>query len=179
MKTLIRIGLGALFAMLLICCAPSSKEQYMERYKAFIEKVSKDCSSYTDEDWQNVDQKFDLYKVEYYELFKSELTYSEKLTLVGYNLAYKYLKIADGASDYVNGILEDPEVQNRIDKLSDNFDSIANSPEFKKSIKEVENYLENDLSRDLERVGKFFEENIDALGGAIESLGKSLQSLGE
>ena len=69
--------------------SPFSKESYLEDYKEFIEKVSNENDSYSEDDWAETDETFEKYNEEWYNKFEPELSISEKLTITKYNAEYK------------------------------------------------------------------------------------------
>ena len=69
--------------------SPNSKESYLEEYKEFIEKVSDENDSYSEDDWAETDETFEKYNEEWYNKFEPELSFSEKLTITKYNAEYK------------------------------------------------------------------------------------------
>jgi hypothetical protein len=65
-----------------------SKESYIDRYEAFIEEVSNERDSYTDDDWKDADEKYEKYNKEWYDKFESELSWKEKLKITKYSTQY-------------------------------------------------------------------------------------------
>jgi hypothetical protein len=73
-------------------CSPSSKESYLKRYEAFIEKVSEKGDNYTDEDWKDMDEDYKQLNEEWYNKFKDELSLTEKLTVKKYSVQYTFYR---------------------------------------------------------------------------------------
>lgn len=69
--------------------SPFSKESYLEDYKEFIEEVSNENDTYSDEDWEEADEQFEKFNEEWYAKFEEELSFTEKITVTKYNAEYK------------------------------------------------------------------------------------------
>ena len=57
-----------------------TKDKYIENFSAFVSDVKANCASYSEEDWINADNQFDIYAVQDYEKFQQKLTIEEKFT---------------------------------------------------------------------------------------------------
>ncbi len=57
-----------------------TKDKYIEDFSAFVNDVKANCASFSEEDWINADNQFDIFAVQNYEKFQQELTSEEKFT---------------------------------------------------------------------------------------------------
>ena len=92
-------------AFLMVACAPSTKQDYLEEYKAFIEEVSENASSYSESDWADKTSEFEKFSGEWYEKFKDELSLGEQMQLTAYAASFGYHK--SNVDDLVNDIVDD------------------------------------------------------------------------
>jgi len=95
-----------LVTLTVISCRPFSKESYLEKYGKFMSEVSEKGASYNDKDWEKADEKFNKFNTDWYDHFKEDLTWQEKLTTTKYNLQYTYYKTMPQASDLFNTYLK-------------------------------------------------------------------------
>lgn len=157
-----------MLAILVWSCAPSTKEEYLDSYARFMDKVSKRYSEFTDSDWSDAEETLNKFKGEYYKLFESELTATEKLSIVGHEMKFAYYQVVDEAKDYVDSLKEDPKIKAKIDKFNGVIDSLVNDPEMQKQLKNLEDYFENGFSKDMEQ-----------LGGSLENIGNDMEEVFE
>lgn len=136
-------------AVLLLSCAPTSKEDYISDYKEFINKVSDEYKTYNDNDWNRAERKLDKFSGEWYDKFSKELSAKEKIVVAGYKAKFKYLYALGKSGDTLNDIV-------------DSFDGDDTS--------EFEKYIENDLKDDVNNVVKEAEKAGEDLVDYIEDL---------
>lgn len=65
--------------MLSSCMAPISKEAYLRGFERFVKEVEQNSRKFTDKDWEWANERYSLYSVDYYEKFRQELTFDEKV----------------------------------------------------------------------------------------------------
>ena len=53
----------AALAFLMVACAPSTKEEYLEEYKEFIEEVSEKAKTYSETDWAEKTEEFERQEI--------------------------------------------------------------------------------------------------------------------
>ncbi len=141
------------------CSTPRSKEAYLEKLDNLIVDVSKARDGFVEKDWAQRDEIIDKYTGEYYEKFESEFTLSEKLKIGKLLAKYGYYRSV-GA---VKGV------------------------DCKSIIKEIKEFVENDLSEDVEDATQFvgnyleydlqgdLEDVVEKAGGIIEGVIENLQ----
>ena len=147
--------------MMLVSCAPMSKEGYMERYEAFMDEVADNCSTYTPEQWAEKTEEFDLLSGEWYHKFKDEMSFREKVVVGAYQVKYAYYYSLGTAKDVVNSITDDEQLQ-----------------EWKEQAKEyINNDMEDDLKDLMDEVSKagveaqkFIEDIADELEANSEDI---------
>ena len=87
-------------------CRPFSKESYLEKYDKFITEVSEKGTKYTEKDWKKADEKYKKFNEDWYDRFKEDLTWQEKLTTTKYTVQYTYNRNKTGALDIYNTYLK-------------------------------------------------------------------------
>jgi hypothetical protein len=148
-----------IIALVLYSCSPQSKESYLSRYDSFITEVEKNRSRYTDADWTTKDREFKQLSEEWYEKFKNDFTWKEKLKLTAYEIKYNYYLMSKESSEFFKGLLDNPDVEaikSQIKFYVDNQmddDIAAILKEAKQAGKEVEK-LVNEILNDLKVVIK-------------------------
>lgn len=90
MKNLLKFIAFLLLVASLISCRPFSKESYLEKYDKFITEVSEKGAEYTEEEWEKADEKYVKFKGDWYEHFKDDLTWQEKLIIAKYGVQYNF-----------------------------------------------------------------------------------------
>lgn len=95
----------AALAFLMVACAPSTKEEYLEEYKEFIEEVSEKAKTYSETDWAEKTEEFEKFSKEWYERFKEELSLGEQMQVTAYAASFGYHK--SNVDDLVNDIVDD------------------------------------------------------------------------
>lgn len=123
-------------------CAPSSKEEYLERYKKFMDEVTENYKTYSPEQWEMANEKFARFNNQWYQKFRPNLTWTEKATIAGYQFKYQGLRVACEL-----GTLYDENMKTEMDELRS----------------KVQYYVDNHLEEDLER----FLEEVKVAGKAI------------
>lgn len=123
-------------------CAPSSKEEYLERYKKFMDEVSENYKTYSPEQWEMANEKFARFNNQWYQKFRPTLTWAEKATIAGYQFKYQGLRVACEL-----GTFYDESMKTEMDELRS----------------KVQYYVDNHLEEDLER----FLEEVKVAGKAI------------
>lgn len=113
-------------AFLMVACAPSTKQDYLEEYKAFIEEVSENASSYSESDWEDKTAEFEKFSKEWYEKFKEELSLGEQMQVTAYAASFGYHK--SNVDDLVNDIVDDVkeglnEAGNQVGSMMDEIES--------------------------------------------------------
>lgn len=78
-----------LFAATFTSC--NSKTSYMKRFESFVNSISEKQGTYTDQQWQEADIKFEKFSVTEYARYQTELTKEEKQKIG--KLKGKYLAI--------------------------------------------------------------------------------------
>lgn len=135
---------------LMVACAPSTKQEYLEEYKAFIEEVSAKASSYTESDWADKTAKFEKFSVEWYEKFKDELSLGEQMQVTAYAASFGYLK--SDVDDFVNDLVDDVKdgLNEAGKKAGAIWDDIAT--DFKKGYEDATKDLEEEIEEEIDEL---------------------------
>lgn len=133
MKFLNTILIFAIVAVF-VSCAPTSKEKYLAQFDSFITQVSQERETYTEEDWQKMEQQYNKFTTEWYYKFAPELTIKEELRIKGWQLKW---------NTYYN-----------MDTFTDFFDRLDIEAQKAK----IQYYIENDMEEDLKKLQKEAEE---------------------
>ncbi len=147
--------------MMLVSCAPMSKESYMKRYEAFMDEVAENYSTYTPEQWADKTEEFDRLSGEWYRKYKAEMSFREKVVVGAYQVKYAYYYSLSEAEGVVKSFTEDEQLQ-----------------EWKEQAKEyINNDMEDDLKELMDEVSKagveaqrFIEDIADELEANSEDI---------
>jgi len=78
-------------------CGPT-KENFLENYEKFVDRVESKDMSLDKEEWQILDKKFDKYLTECYTEFEDALTNSEQIDFASNTVRYYYNKYGKSLS---------------------------------------------------------------------------------
>ena len=100
MKKMFYVALMAMVVMLTAC--QQSKEDYIKEFENFVEEVAEECTEYTEEQWEDVAEEFELLvkKAEKYQ----DLTVEEKMELATVQAKYAGLQAKKGIDKVINGV---------------------------------------------------------------------------
>ena len=100
MKKMFYVALMAMVVMLTAC--QQSKEDYIKEFENFVEEVSEECAEYTEEQWEDVAEEFELLvkKAEKYQ----DLTVEEKMELAKVQAKYAGLQAKKGIDKVIDGV---------------------------------------------------------------------------
>ena len=100
MKKIFYVALMAMVVMLTAC--QQSKEDYIKEFENFVEEVAEECTEYTEEQWEDVAEEFELLvkKAEKYQ----DLTVEEKMELATVQAKYAGLQAKKGIDKVIDGV---------------------------------------------------------------------------
>lgn len=159
--------------MMLVSCAPMSKESYMKRYEAFMDEVAANYSTYTPEQWADKTEEFDRLSGEWYRKYKAEMSFREKVVVGAYQVKYAYYYSLSEAEGVVKSFTEDEQLQewkeqakeyinnDMEDDLKDLMDEVS------KAGVEAQRFIE-DIADELEANSEDFQEMIDDASKKLE-----------
>ena len=100
MKKMFYVALMAIVVMLTAC--QQSKEDYIKEFENFVEEVAEECTEYTEEQWEDVAEEFELLvkKAEKYQ----DLTVEEKMELATVQAKYAGLQAKKGIDKVIDGV---------------------------------------------------------------------------
>lgn len=106
MKKFFYVVLMAMVVMMTAC--QQSKEDYIKEFENFVEEVSEECADYTEAQWKEVAEEFELL-VKKAEKFQ-DMTAEDKLELAKLQAKYAGIqakkgidKVIDGVKDFLGG----------------------------------------------------------------------------
>jgi hypothetical protein len=94
------IILELLAVLCLTSCTNYSKEGYMDSFSQFVSEVEQKAPNYVDQDWADADTTFRQYAQTDYQLFKDQLTDSERENLNKLIGKYEALRLKKEAKDF-------------------------------------------------------------------------------
>ncbi len=133
MKVL-KITLFVATVAILSSCAPTSKEKYLAKFDAFITQVAQERKTYTEKDWQKMEQKYHKFTTEWYYKFEPQLTFKEEAVIKIWRLKWNRYYGLDAIDDFFNSL--DIEAQKA----------------------EIQYYIEHDMEEDLRKLQQEAEE---------------------
>ena len=100
MKKMFYVALMAMVVMMTAC--QQSKEDYIKEFENFVEEVAEECTEYTEEQWEDVAEEFELLvkKAEKYQ----DLTVEEKMELATVQAKYAGLQAKKGIDKVIDGV---------------------------------------------------------------------------
>ncbi len=113
-------------------CVPSSKDKYLQEFDGFIQEVSDNYKTYTEQEWARMSEKYEKFVGEWYDKYESELTTKEELHVISNQTKWFYFE----------------KVMNGISAL----DEAVQSIDTEKLKKDIEFYVKNDMMDDLENL---------------------------
>lgn len=126
-------------AFLMVACAPSTKEDYLEQFKEFVAEVGENSSNYSDAEWESKQAEYEKFTGEWYEKFEKEFTMEEQMTVGTYVAAFNYHKGVSKASKAFEKLGE--EFEETVDELGKEAEEGLN--ELGKKIEELGSELQN------------------------------------
>jgi DNA-directed RNA polymerase subunit L len=138
-----------IFLIVLGSCEPSTKEQYLQHYKSFIDEITERGVKYSASDWERADAKFKQFDQELYNKFKEELTFEEKMKVAAYKVKYNSIKAASEVNRAYGTYLKED-----VEKIK----------------KKIKYYVENDMEQDLDKL-------LDEVKEVSKDLHKELKKL--
>jgi hypothetical protein len=154
-----RITIFLIAAVMFSSCDPYSKEEYLERYKRFIDEVSENYKTYSSEQWEYANERYARFNNEWYEKFKNQFTLEEKLKITGYQLKYNGLRAASEI-----GVFYD-------EHLKDDMEELRTKVKYY-----VDNRMEDDLKKFLEEVKKTSKTLYEELKKVVEEIKKEAKN---
>lgn len=139
MNKLIRLGF-ILSTIILMRCAPMSKDSYMREFYNFTQEVSQNCKTYNSDKWEKMEKKYNDFSGQWYEKYKDKMSMKEKLLVRSYQAKWWYNR----GSSILNDVVE-------VEQL-------------------IRFYVENDMQSDLKilceeahRIGGETEKTVDEI----------------
>ena len=153
-KYLLYIFVAALMVGTVSCLPPANKDDYLEKFTAYVDNVGEDHSNYNKSDWDYADERFHKFSHEWHERFEDELTLKEELKVAALIVRYNSYK----GVNKLEKIYKD-EFKDDVDRLKD----------------KVQYYIENDMDEDLEKLKQGAKEIGDSTLRVLEEIIDEIQ----
>ena len=88
----------------LFSCKNMTKESYISNYELFVNKVELNSENYTLNDWSKKDSLFEIYSVNLFNEYKSQLTSEERNKINNLTGKYTGLRISNFGKDIYKSI---------------------------------------------------------------------------
>ncbi|HYQ56034.1 MAG TPA: DUF6565 domain-containing protein [Draconibacterium sp.] len=113
------------------CSAPTSKQDYLDRFERFVEQVENNHKKYGGKDWEWADDKFEKYNSEWYLEYSDDFTVEDQIKIKGLIIKYHALKNKESIGDMLRDLFKD-DVNDIGDK--------------------IEKYIDEDFDEDLDKI---------------------------
>ena len=97
--------LGVVLMMALAACGPT-RESYLQSFTYFVEDVEQNCSSYTDEDWEQKNMEFAEFTGVKKDKVKDKLTAEDQRLIGELETRYQKAKVIDTGNDIIDLLKE-------------------------------------------------------------------------
>lgn len=121
----------SLAVFMVSCLAPNSKEAYIEKFENFVDRVEQNHKKYKDKDWEWNDSQFAKYNGKWYDKFRSEYTLSDQIKIKSCIVRYHTYKNKEDFNEVLKQLFKEDVDDLRV---------------------KVEEYIENDMDEDLEKL---------------------------
>ncbi|WP_297086896.1 DUF6565 domain-containing protein [uncultured Draconibacterium sp.] len=138
---------------LLSCSQPTSKEDYLNKFSRFVQRVEENHKKYTTNDWEWADKKFERYNSEWYINYRNEFTFEDQIKIKGLIIKYHALKNKESIGDLLHDLFKDD-----VNNIGDKF----------------QQYVDEDLDEDLDKIIDGATEIGDSAVKVLEQVVKEL-----
>lgn len=143
----------------------TSKKLYLTSFDNFVKKVEKKHKEFSEDEWKEIDLKFDKLTGECYEKFETEFSKSEKRRILGFGIKYTLYRVKGempldidiNKKDVDNFFDEIDKLVDKEDDITKVLDKIRNDKDIKKATKDFKSGLKN-LEKGLEKFGEELEK---------------------
>ncbi|MDX8341499.1 DUF6565 domain-containing protein [Draconibacterium sp. IB214405] len=119
------------FVALISCATPTTKEDYLERFERFVERVETNHHKYTRKDWEWANERFERYNSEWYLDYRDDFTVEDQIKIKGLIIKYHALKNKESVGDLLRDLFKDD-----VNKIGNKF----------------QEYIDEDLDEDLDKI---------------------------
>ncbi|WP_372647357.1 DUF6565 domain-containing protein [Draconibacterium sp.] len=138
---------------LVACTTPSSKEDYLDQFERFVERVDNNHNKYGKKDWEWADEKFEKYNSEWYLEYRDDFTVEDQIKIKGLIIKYHALKNKESIGDMLRDLFKDD-----VNKIGD----------------KIEKYIDEDFDEDLDKIIDGATEIGDSAVKVLEDVVKQL-----
>ena len=114
-KTILKLFVFLVGMMALSACGPT-RENYLKSFTQFVEDVEQNCSSYSDEEWEQKNEEFAEFIGVKKDEVKDQLTSDDQRLIGELEIRYQKAKVIDKGKnilesvekgiEYVNGVID-------------------------------------------------------------------------
>lgn len=101
------IILSVLALVVVSCLNPTSKEDYLEKFEKFVNRVEENHKHYNSKDWEWADTQFEKYNTEWYLDFKEDFTLEDQIKIKALIIKYHSYKNKQGLGDLLRDLFRD------------------------------------------------------------------------
>lgn len=120
-----------LFIITVSCQAPKTKEEYLNNFEKFVDRVEQNHKKYNKKDWEWADSQFEKYNKKWYLKFKGEYSLENQIKIKALIIEYNSFRNKENLGEIIKELFEKD-----VNKMKE----------------KVENYVEEDLDEDVEKL---------------------------
>jgi hypothetical protein len=153
MKQVLKYTLVSLLFFMVSCLVPDSKEDYLDKFERFIDRVEENHKKYTAKDWEWADGQFQKYNSDWYLKFRDEFTLQDQIKIKSLIIRYHSYKNKEDVNEVLKQLFKE------------DVDDVR---------KKIQEYIDNDMDEDLEKI----IDGAAAIGdSAVKVLGDIIREL--
>jgi hypothetical protein len=138
--------------VLIGCIPPLTKESYLTKYEHFVSQVREGRTN-PSFSWDKKDNEYEKYSQTYYHRFEKDMNFSEKILCQKLRIEYLIMRTQNELRSTVENVFHD---------------------DLKRMYDRIENYIENDLTCDLQSLIKEVDSTTKS---AFDALKQALQTM--
>lgn len=119
------------FVALSACAAPTTKEDYLDRFERFVERVENNHKKYTPKDWEWADERFERYNSDWYLDYRDDFTVEDQIKIKGLIIKYHALRNKESIGDLLRSLFKDDA-----NMIGD----------------KIQKYMDDDMDEDLDKI---------------------------
>ena len=138
---------------LVACTTPTSKEDYLDRFEGFVDRVENNHKKYTQKDWEWADERFERYNSDWYLEYRDDFTVEDQIKIKGLIIKYHALKNKESVGDLLRDLFKDD-----VNKIGD----------------KIQEYIDEDMDEDLDKIIEGATEIGDSAVKVMEDIVREL-----
>lgn len=136
------------------CLIPASKERYLANFERFVDNIENNSKEFKRKDWRWADKRYRLYRDNWYDRFREDLTLKEQLQIAGLKIRYQALKEGSRPRQIVD------------EKLAEDLEKLG---------EDMGKYFDENMERDVDRLTKGAREIGDSAVKVVEDILKEIR----